>query len=333
MFGRRVTRRLRRFLVANGDLGRYLRDNPDVVATGADPVAHWCHSGAQEGRPMPGVILDPSDAPSAPVRIRLNGRNVALRPDPSFPRERAFEALVGRYADGEAYLDANPDVRAAGLEPIDHWLANGMAEGRRMPGLDVLLRHRAPREGWERLRWRGEDVLVRVGQPLPVAVQQAIITQAQNEPALLATGTDTVASLRRIDALHLYDRDGIDLEGFLDDVARTTRHARTVVVADRLERLAQVDLPEGVLSTLAATAPRDLLLLITEEQQGAPAKVTTAVGAVHREAAVHLRQHLRPGVQPGGPLLTRLLHALAPVTVVRIDGPPAQGPDSNGVGR
>lgn len=40
--------------------------------------------------------------------------------------------------DGAAYLAANPDVRAAGIDPLEHFIAGGAAEGRR-PGLNLDL--------------------------------------------------------------------------------------------------------------------------------------------------------------------------------------------------
>jgi hypothetical protein len=33
--------------------------------------------------------------------------------------------------DGEAYLEANPDVRAEGQDPLQHYVNHGMRENRR----------------------------------------------------------------------------------------------------------------------------------------------------------------------------------------------------------
>lgn len=41
-----------------------------------------------------------------------------------------LRALVSEYFDPNYYLNQNEDVRAAGVEPIDHWFSHGCIEGR-----------------------------------------------------------------------------------------------------------------------------------------------------------------------------------------------------------
>lgn len=73
------------------DGSAYLQANPDVAASGMDPLQHYLRYGQAEGR-------------------ALN--------------------LSGQKFDGNAYLAANPDVAKAGLNPLDHFGRYGAQEGR-----------------------------------------------------------------------------------------------------------------------------------------------------------------------------------------------------------
>lgn len=102
----------------------YLADHPDVAANGVNPLAHFLKEGQKEGRgvrsPQPlelVEIAEPSPPPTEEGRGWLKRRN----PD----RELASGAF-----DSEYYLSAYPDVRAAGKDPLDHFLGAGWREGR-----------------------------------------------------------------------------------------------------------------------------------------------------------------------------------------------------------
>jgi hypothetical protein len=70
------------------DAGFYLTANPDVLAAGVDPLAHFRQSGWHEGR-SPDLVFDTS-----------------------------------------GYLAAYPDVAAAGVDPLEHYLHHGIQESR-----------------------------------------------------------------------------------------------------------------------------------------------------------------------------------------------------------
>ncbi len=325
----RIPHHARRLLSLHADGDRYLSENLDVSASGSDPFVHWWRTGAEEGRRMPGVVRVECRggmirASSVRNRWRAllgrDGRRWRLEPDPDFALEAAFVRLVHRHADRRAYLAANLDVRAADIEPVEHWLTSGMLQGRRMPGLDVVLRRPEEREGWVRLRWLGQDVLVRPHEPLPETIERAVRVQAQFEPGLLAAGPGTVGSLRRVDALDLWDRDGLDLAGFLAAIESLTRSASVVVVVPELAELASLDAHDDVLAELAAPAPRDLLLLVTRQlRRDAPREVRTPAGVVPRAAAIYLLDHRRSAEHPDDALLARILHALDPDAVHGFD--------------
>ena len=119
----------------------YLENNPDVAAAGLNPLLHYLYSGRAEGRPIcPYVdreaaariaaseLFDaewyranqaPDVAPDRAARHYLQqGAVFGLSPGPSF--------------DGLWYLANNPDVAAAGMNPLLHYLDSGLAEGRQI---------------------------------------------------------------------------------------------------------------------------------------------------------------------------------------------------------
>jgi GR25 family glycosyltransferase involved in LPS biosynthesis len=90
--GAALSREARRLRESGGfDAQAYLLANPDVVASGVEPLRHYLTAGAREGR------------------------------NPKPP-------LAG--FDSELYLAANPDLRAAGIDPLLHYLSYGRVEGR-----------------------------------------------------------------------------------------------------------------------------------------------------------------------------------------------------------
>jgi FMN phosphatase YigB (HAD superfamily) len=117
----------------------YLHNNPDVAAAGLNPLLHYLDSGRAEGRPIcpyvdPALVAQvaasdlfdaewyratqaPDVAPDQAARHYLQvGAARGLSPSPSF--------------DGPWYLANNPDVAAAGQNPLLHYLDSGRAEVR-----------------------------------------------------------------------------------------------------------------------------------------------------------------------------------------------------------
>jgi len=104
----------------------YLTQNPDVAATGMDPLEHYIRFGANEERnpnPLffsswyiarnPEVLESGVNPLQHFAQANLNGGS---HPNPLF--------------DSVFYLEANPDVAAAGLNPLEHYLKVGSREGR-----------------------------------------------------------------------------------------------------------------------------------------------------------------------------------------------------------
>lgn len=59
---------------------------------------------------------------TAPVQDEINGAQ------PSMQENQEFQSVI--YFDGGWYLDMYPDVREAGIDPLEHFLNHGSQEGR-----------------------------------------------------------------------------------------------------------------------------------------------------------------------------------------------------------
>ncbi|AWN54605.1 lipase family protein [Methylobacterium sp. 17Sr1-1] len=101
----------------------YTIRNSDVRAAGVDPEAHYARDGWREGR-------DPNPFFST---LGYRAANPAVTTDP-LAQYDAEGWRTGRDPganfDTRLYLERNPDVRAAGLDPLAHYLDYGRYEGR-----------------------------------------------------------------------------------------------------------------------------------------------------------------------------------------------------------
>ena len=100
----------------------YLGRNPDVFHAGVDPLAHFNSFGWQEGRD-PNALIDVSgyravnkDVGNPLDHYHQLGWHEGRDPSANF--------------DTTLYLLRNPDVAAAGVDPLEHYLAFGASEGR-----------------------------------------------------------------------------------------------------------------------------------------------------------------------------------------------------------
>lgn len=116
----------------------YLALNPDVKEAGVEPLYHWMTLDAnQKRRTMPSMrhVLQA-------VAPRFNADFYrACQPDLKGSREELLHHYLAigwkegfdpraDFSSGD-YLKLNPDVAAAGLEPLFHWITRGAAEERK----------------------------------------------------------------------------------------------------------------------------------------------------------------------------------------------------------
>lgn len=121
-----------------GYLGQYA-DVAAVVASGAlgSGAEHYLRYGQYEGRSPFGLFnanyyLEKNPDVAAAVKAGIIGAWQHFQ-QYGWREGRDPSALF----DVSAYLQANPDVQAAGMNPLFHYLANGMAEGRATSVADV----------------------------------------------------------------------------------------------------------------------------------------------------------------------------------------------------
>ncbi|TXN71525.1 glycosyltransferase [Methylobacterium sp. WL18] len=124
----------------------YLKNNGDVRIAGLDPLEHFVGDGRIEGRD-PGPDFDTAyyrqqhlsdidiNTPAIDHYLKI-GRAQNL-PTNKFYRQNEFRRLLieSDLFDAEWYLRNNSDVRAAGLDPLEHFIVDGRMEGRD-PGPD-----------------------------------------------------------------------------------------------------------------------------------------------------------------------------------------------------
>ncbi|MDB5419388.1 MAG: hypothetical protein JWP50_2807, partial [Phenylobacterium sp.] len=124
---------------------RYLAANPDIAKAGWEPLHHYLTRGRFEGRDV-----YPSDHAHGYFARRLQRGEAASwsaealiaplpaqapvpAPAPVAPAgDPAAEdrALVAKAFDAAFYLGTNPDIGAAGVDPLAHFLVTGWREGR-----------------------------------------------------------------------------------------------------------------------------------------------------------------------------------------------------------
>jgi hypothetical protein len=127
------------------DADYYLAHNADVVAAGMDPVEHYFYFGWCEGR-RPTADFDTEFYLATYPDVRDAGINPFLhylevgRSEGRSPRgpedgislaDSASLEMVRRSFDADYYLAQNPDVAAAGVDPVVHYFVTGWREGRR----------------------------------------------------------------------------------------------------------------------------------------------------------------------------------------------------------
>jgi FMN phosphatase YigB (HAD superfamily) len=117
----------------------YLDNHPDIAAAGLNPLLHYLDSGRAEGRaicPVAGseavARITASELFDAEWYRATQAPNVVLDQVAwHYLQEGATQGLSpGPLFDGPWYLQSNPDVAAAGLNPLLHYVTSGRFEHR-----------------------------------------------------------------------------------------------------------------------------------------------------------------------------------------------------------
>lgn len=233
----------------------------------------------------------------------------------------AFRRFVREVGDATGYLEANPDVAAAGIDAHEHWLQHGFCEGREFPGLEI---RRGGAAGscteacWRRFTWRGEPIAARARTSLPATIVRQIMAQARHDPAILAPGADAIAELRRFQAPDLLDRDGIDVPQVLAAVPE--RPAAVFVLPFLLSGGAE-KYAADLVGALAAAGLGPILVLVTEQTEAeARGWEDLSILAPIRQVKVFFWRDVCGGFGHSSPMtLARFLNALRPSRIVVIN--------------
>ena len=119
---------------------KYLATYADVKNAGVDPLLHYVTDGQAEGRmaflPETPAAADPLVDPAfydaqLGATILPGGTDASTQAAASFDRIGWQRGLnPDAYFDTNYYLTQNPDVKAAGFDPLTHYEAHGWQEGR-----------------------------------------------------------------------------------------------------------------------------------------------------------------------------------------------------------
>jgi hypothetical protein len=109
------------------DASFYLEANPDVANAGREPLTHYQEIGAREGRD-PHVLFDTSWYLAEYGDACRHSRDGAL--GHYLRRGWRNGCRPNRWFNPASYLRRYADVRAAGMEPLEHYLRFGIREAR-----------------------------------------------------------------------------------------------------------------------------------------------------------------------------------------------------------
>ena len=101
------------------DIYYYLQQNPDVAAANINPLKHFTDHGESEGREYRYVY--PSGL--------LTEEDIAPQTEDSLLNTSSSDTTKSEF-DRDYYLTQNPDVAASGIDPYEHYIDYGQAEGR-----------------------------------------------------------------------------------------------------------------------------------------------------------------------------------------------------------
>lgn len=114
----------------------YLRENPDVADAKVNPVVHFLRWGAREGR-APHPLFDPKFYLTSYPEAAIGGGANPLQHYLTQGWKKGYKP--NQKFDPSFYLMTYPDIVQAGVEPLTHFVTNGLREGRSACAEDVYL--------------------------------------------------------------------------------------------------------------------------------------------------------------------------------------------------
>jgi len=315
------------FVKAQLDGEAYLEAYPDVRAAGLDPVRHWLEHGMADGCsffPDATVLLGARAEHVEGLQwlhFTWHGKPVAFRLTIQ-PEDAPFAAFVKENLDRQAYLDAYPDVRAAGLDPVSHWLEHGMVEGRFLyPGAFVVFGDSTVRIDrphlWRHFTWRGKPVAVRTIPPVKQSLIVQILAQARHDPSILAAGALAIDKLRQLDGPDLLMRGGVDIQSIF---AAIPERPDVVVLVPHLRDGSGDQYAADLVTALSTLSQESILVIVTlDPAESAHSWESLRTLAPFRPVTVVFWRDIS-GLNNKDPhFLARLFNALRPSRIVVIN--------------
>ena len=184
-----------------------------------------------------------------------------------------FESFVRGAFDSDLYLNQNPDVAAAGVEPAAHWLDYGLSEGRPFPG-DFIVHadSRSPasqRDGRLHFTWRDRHVVARARISPPRSVLAQIEQQSRHDPAVLAPGARCLENLPATYSTDFEFRSGLY---FRDMLSAIPAHPRLVMLLPGLKIGGSEQYAADLLRALVRPEARAESLIVLTRQSAAEAE-------------------------------------------------------------
>jgi hypothetical protein len=233
--------------------------------------------------------------------------------------DTAFRDFVASAIDKAAYLNANPDVRVAGIDPAHHWLEHGIFEGRPLAPDIVVQRGVAPTQ-WrprsvQRFIWRGEAITI--SRALPPALVRQIMAQARHEPAIRAPGATAVPYLRWHEAQDLIGRDHVDADALFRAVPEPPE---TILITPRSRHDEARQYGEDLVDALTTAGGGTVLVVVTDQtaNQAEGWRQARTPAAFPNLSTVHWRDVCGETSQDDPRILAHFLNALRPKRVVVI---------------
>jgi glycosyltransferase involved in cell wall biosynthesis len=247
----------------------------------------------------------------APIGMKLSGSG---RGDfQSDITDLTFETFIADHFSANEYLEANHDVAAAGVDPLQHWLEHGVIEGRSpSPTLDVR-RHLSAEElhkgKWKHFVWRGKDLYLR-SKGMPGTTLNQVLRQGRHDPAILAAGALALENLREFDATDLADRDGINGDGIF---ASLPLRPDAVLIIPFLVVGGAEKFAANLTAALLASGMRTVAVLVTDQRfKDAPDLSSLSILKGFQEAQLIFWIDVCGAAYGSDTVLARALNAIRP---------------------
>jgi glycosyltransferase involved in cell wall biosynthesis len=239
---------------------------------------------------------------------------------PLTTEDEAFISYISAHFDPAWYRETYPDIAAADVDPLSHWLDIGWEEGRHL-GLDLLVRSGTAAEqtssgAWQHFTWHGESFALKYGR-IPEAVLDQIKAQARHDPAILAAGSEALPLLPQMESGDLLARSGIDVHSILSFM---TERPEVVVMMPRLTVGGAEKYASDVVAALVNKGHTGIWVIVTEQTTVSAGDWTSrAIIAPLQSAKIIFWQDVCGPSYRNPAVLARFMNVLRPAAIMAVN--------------